>query len=25
MICGGDSCSAEYKLDGDAICYRPAQ
>src|SRR5580658_10042787 len=25
MICGGDSCSAEYKLDGEAICYRLAQ
>lgn len=25
MICGGDSCSAEYRLDGDAICYRRAQ
>lgn len=25
MICGGDACSAEYRLDGDNICYRPAQ
>lgn len=25
MICGGDVCSAEYSLDGDAIRYRPAQ
>jgi hypothetical protein len=25
MICGGDSCSAEYQLDGDNIRYRPAQ
>jgi hypothetical protein len=25
MICGGDSCAAEYRLDGDAICYRAAQ
>ena len=25
MICGGDQCSAEYRLDGDRICYRPAQ
>ena len=21
MICGGDVCSAEYKLDGENICY----
>ncbi len=25
MICGGDACSAEYRLDGDQICYRPVQ
>ena len=25
MICGGDVCSAEYRLDGDNICYRTAQ
>jgi hypothetical protein len=25
MICGGDVCSAEYKLDGENICYRPVQ
>jgi len=25
MICGGDACSAEYRLDGDDICYRRAQ
>jgi hypothetical protein len=25
MICGGDFCSAEYKLDGEKICFRPAQ
>lgn len=25
MICGGDSCSAEYRLDGERICFRPAQ
>jgi hypothetical protein len=25
MICGGDVCSAEYRLDGDNICYRMAQ
>lgn len=25
MICGGDVCSAEYRLDGENICYRPAQ
>jgi hypothetical protein len=25
MICGGDVCSAEYRLDGDNICYRKAQ
>jgi hypothetical protein len=25
MICGGDSCSAEYRLDGENICYRSAQ
>ena len=22
MICGGDACSAEYRLDGENICYR---
>jgi len=25
MICGGDECSAEYRLDGENICYRKAQ
>jgi len=25
MICGGDFCSAEYRLDGDDIHYRPTQ
>ncbi len=25
MICGGDSCSAEYRLEGEAILYRPPQ
>jgi len=25
MICGGDACSAEYKLDGENICFRRAQ
>jgi hypothetical protein len=25
MICGGDSCSAEYLLDGENILFRPAQ
>jgi hypothetical protein len=25
MICGGDTCSAEYRLDGELICYRPLQ
>ena len=25
MICGGDVCSAEYKLDGDHICFRTPQ
>jgi hypothetical protein len=25
MICGGDVCSAEYRLDGENICYRPLQ
>jgi hypothetical protein len=25
MICGGDLCSAEYRLDGESICYRSAQ
>jgi hypothetical protein len=25
MICGGEVCSAEYKLDGDNICYRSPQ
>jgi len=25
MICGGDVCSAEYRLDGENICYRSAQ
>ncbi len=22
MICGGDACSAEYRLDGENICFR---
>jgi len=25
MICGGDSCSAEYQLDGEKIRFRPVQ
>ncbi len=25
MICGGDTCSAEYRLDGEAICFRVPQ
>jgi hypothetical protein len=25
MICGGDVCSAEYRLDGDNICFRREQ
>lgn len=25
MICGSDQCSAEYRLEGDTISYRPAQ
>jgi hypothetical protein len=25
MICGGDLCSAEYRLAGDDIHYRPTQ
>ncbi|HEV2487236.1 MAG TPA: hypothetical protein VGT08_17035 [Terracidiphilus sp.] len=25
MICGGDVCSAEYRLDGEDICFRSAQ
>lgn len=25
MICAGDECSAEYRLDGEKICFRPAQ
>jgi hypothetical protein len=25
MICGGDACSAEYRLEGDDICYRSVQ
>ena len=25
MICGGDVCSAEYRLDGENIFYRAAQ
>jgi len=25
MICGGDTCSAEYRLDGENICYRSTQ
>jgi hypothetical protein len=25
MICGGDVCSAEYRLDGEVIRFRSAQ
>jgi len=25
MICGGDFCSAEYRLDGEKILFRPTQ
>jgi hypothetical protein len=25
MICGGDVCSAEYRLDGESILFRPPQ
>jgi hypothetical protein len=25
MICGGESCSAEYQLKGENICYRSPQ
>lgn len=25
MICGGDACSAEYRLDGENICFRRTQ
>ena len=25
QLCGGDECSAEYRLDGETICYRSAQ
>lgn len=25
MICGGETCSAEYKLDGEHILYREPQ
>ena len=25
MICGGDLCSAEYRMDGDTIIFRKAQ
>jgi len=25
MICGGDFCSAEYRLEGETICFRPMQ
>jgi hypothetical protein len=25
VICGGDLCSAEYKMDGETIIYRKAQ
>lgn len=25
MICGAESCSAEYRLDGENICYRAPQ
>jgi hypothetical protein len=25
MICGSDVCPAEYRLDGETICYRKVQ
>jgi hypothetical protein len=25
MICGGEVCSAEYRLDGENILFRPVQ
>lgn len=25
LICGAESCSAEYRLDGENICYRAPQ
>lgn len=25
MICGGDHCSAEYRLEGESIFYRKSQ
>jgi hypothetical protein len=25
MICGGEVCSAEYRLDGESILFRPVQ
>lgn len=25
MICGGDTCSAEYHLEGERICFRAPQ
>jgi hypothetical protein len=25
MICGGEACSAEYRLEEDRICFRRAQ
>jgi hypothetical protein len=25
MICGSDACSAEYRLDGERICFRRSQ
>ncbi len=25
MICGGDVCSAEYRLEGENILFRPVQ
>lgn len=25
MICGGEVCSAEYRLDGETILFRPVQ
>ena len=25
MICGGENCSAEYRLEGESICFRKAQ
>ena len=25
MICGSDACSAEYRLEGERICFRRSQ